>query len=234
MPTRFHSAESGPLRYQRKTECSRSLIHSNGYSRQRTGRPITRSSPVRSGTPSALTSSVKSTGASPTDLLKRSVFATSGQSSDGDARRLHVQQRCFLASSRRGRSGGGEVVARGAFVGGRGRMETGACPSAMACRVSNRERADGNRSSFSFARQRATTVSRSGWTAGFFEDGSGATELPIVSRRASVPCPRNGRSPVSISKRMTPMAKTSVRGHTGSPSTCSGAMYPGDPASCPA
>ena len=176
--TRFHRAESGPLWYQRKTECSCSFTHSNGYSRQRSAIPITRISPVRIAPPTGFGSSVNATADWPIARLKRSVLATKGQrlAGEDDSRQLHDM--CFFASSRRGRSGGGTVDC---FVGWErmrpmliGAVSTGR-PSAIARSVSKSERAVTKRSSGALARQRVTTASRSGCTFGFFTEGVGGS-----------------------------------------------------------
>jgi hypothetical protein len=105
-----------------------------------------------------------------------------------------------LASSRRGRSGGGIVDAFGeyVFVNVAGVASMGR-PSAIALSVSKRARAVGKRSLGAFARQRATTRSRSGCTFGFFAEGRGASFVAITIRSVFVVDATNGRSPVSIS-----------------------------------
>jgi hypothetical protein len=56
----------------------------------------------------------------------------------------------------------------------------------------------------------------------------------VARRIESAVAPANGRFPVTSSYTMTPRAKTSIRASIGRPAICSGAMYPGVPATAAA
>ena len=96
-------------------------------------------------------------------------------------------------------------------------------PPPTASSAKARSRAARKRSSGSFSRQRATTRTSEGGTpsGGGLASGSSRRIALIVSTREE---PAKARRPHSISKRITPREKMSLRASASCPRTCSGDM----------
>ena len=91
-------------------------------------------------------------------------------------------------------------------------------------RLKARSRADWNRSSRSFSRHRRTSRSSAGGMFGSFSPRSGGSSFRIAPRVSIDELRLKARVPLSISYRIAPKEKMSVRLSTCSPRTCSGDM----------
>ena len=85
--------------------------------------------------------------------------------------------------------------------------------------------ADSKRARGSFSRQRSIMRTRSAGKSGRTLTSDSGVSRRIAELSAPSVAPSNGRRPVLSSYKTTPSANTSVRGSTGSPRTCSGAIY---------
>ncbi len=106
-------------------------------------------------------------------------------------------------------------------------------PLSSARRAKARSRADWNRCSRSFSRQRRTTVSTFGGIGTVAALSSAGWSRRIAASVSAAVSPLNARRPASISYSMHPRAKMSLRGSADSPRTCSGDMYPTVPSTVP-
>ena len=105
-----------------------------------------------------------------------------------------------------------------------------ACTATSACCNS---RPEAKRASGRLASARVTTCASAGGVPGASDTTDGGSTCIVASSTAQTESAANGPRPVSIWNSTAPSPNTSDGGPAGCPCTCSGAMYPGVPATIP-